>query len=157
MIMDLTTTIYIKLTEKAKELQTKLDIDFVPKKTTPGAAACDLRVTESKMINPGDIVRFPLGIMTQIDPDYYAEVHPRSGWGSMGVTLVNSTGIIDSDYRGEWQAALINLSDKTVYVQEGDRVCQFIIKRKVNSQVVEVTELDQTGRGIGGFGSTGTK
>ena len=110
-------------------------------------------------LKPLERVGCPLGFATAIPKGYYAAVVPRSGnalW--KGLSVVNSPGTIDAGYRNEWMCILINLSNEDVTVKKGERICQFIIRKLVDDlELVEFENLDDSERGLGGFGSTGTK
>ncbi len=115
-----------------------------------------LVTTPTVLISRGQIVKIPLGFCVEIPPGYEGQVRPRSGLASKhGLTLPNSPGTVDSDYRGEMFVALINLSDEPYEIQHGDRIAQMVIAPVTRAALVEVDELSATGRGEGGFGSTG--
>ena len=131
----------------------------MPGYQTEHAAGMDLHaaLTESVPIAPGGIVMIPLGFAMAIPPGYEAQVRPRSGLASKhGVTLPNAPGTIDADYRGEVSVPLINLGAEPFVVEPGTRIAQMIIAPVSHVTVVEVEQLDDTSRGAGGFGSTGT-
>jgi dUTP pyrophosphatase len=108
------------------------------------------------VIRPGQIAVIPTGFSMAIPHGFEAQVRPRSGLASkFGVTLPNSPGTIDSDYRGEVKIPLINLGKEPYTVAHGARIAQMIIAPVCHAQVVQVEVLDQTRRGQGGFGSTG--
>lgn len=97
-----------------------------------------------------------LGFFTEIPKGYYGQVLPRSGlalWN--GLTVLNAPGTIDSGYRGEWTAIVVNLSNKEIKLKVGDRVCQIIFRKCVDAEFEEVIELSESERGLNGFGSTG--
>jgi dUTP pyrophosphatase len=128
-----------------------------PVRATAGAAGIDLRacIDEPVVIQPGKTVRIPSGIALSLPEDYAAFVFARSGLGvKHGITLANSVGVIDSDYRGEILIGLINLSDLPYTVQQGDRVAQLVIMPVVLATLIE-GNIGDTARGSGGFGSTG--
>jgi len=105
---------------------------------------------------PGEIRVIPCGFQMAIPAGYEAQVRPRSGLASRhGITLPNSPGTIDADYRGEVMVALINLGAEPFVVEPGMRIAQMVIAPVAHAQVREVDELDPTARGEGGFGSTG--
>ncbi len=115
-------------------------------------AAVDLSIT----LEPGDIQRVPCGFSMALPAGYEAQVRPRSGLASRyGVTVVNSPGTIDADYRGEVQVPLINLGRAAFVVERGMRIAQMVIARTPDVEIVEVEELEGTPRGAGGFGHTG--
>lgn len=109
-------------------------------------------------LKPLERIGCPLGFATAIPKGYYAAVVPRSGnalW--KGLSIVNSPGTIDSGYRNEWIAIVINLSNNDVVLEKGEKICQFIIRRLVDIDLEEVNNLEESERGLGGFGSTGAK
>ncbi|MBY8980613.1 MAG: dUTP diphosphatase [Candidatus Lokiarchaeota archaeon] len=98
----------------------------------------------------------PLGFATAIPEGYYFKVVPRSGLALWeGISIVNSPGTIDSGYRNEWMAIVINLSNKDVVLKRGDRICQIILSKIYDYEVVETDTMPDSERGLGGFGSTG--
>lgn len=131
----------------------------VPQYATAGAAAMDLtaHIDEPITIQPRQLVSIPTGIAIALpSAEYVALVFARSGLGvKHGISLSNGVGVIDSDYRGEIRVGLTNLSDSPYTIRPGDRVAQLAIMPVVQANVVPVTELDETDRGSGGFGSTG--
>jgi len=108
-------------------------------------------------IAPGARVLVPTGIAIGLPEGHEAQVRPRSGLAAQqGVTVLNAPGTIDADYRGEIKVLLINLSDASVTVARGMRIAQLVIAPVTRARLREVTSLDETARGGGGFGSTGT-
>ena len=98
----------------------------------------------------------PTGIAIEIPPGFEGQVRPRSGRAlEEGLTLVNSPGTIDADYRGEIKVIMINLGDRAVEIRPGDRIAQLVIAPVVRAELVEVERLEPSGRGGGGFGHTG--
>ena len=130
-----------------------------PQRATAGSAGMDLSacIEEDMIIAPRQLVRIPTGIAIALPgPEYVALVYARSGLGiKHGVSLSNGVGVIDSDYRGEIQVGLTNLSDVPYTVQPGDRIAQLVVTPVVLPELERVEELDDTSRGAGGFGSTG--
>ena len=124
-----------------------------------GAAAMDLHacLDEPVTIGPGELVRIPTGIAIALpSPEYVALVFARSGLGVRhGIALSNGVGVIDSDYRGEIQVGLTNLSRVPYTISPGDRIAQLAVVPVVQARLMPVEDLDETGRGSGGFGSTG--
>jgi dUTP pyrophosphatase len=111
---------------------------------------------EPVMLAPGARVLIPTGIAIGLPDGYEAQVRPRSGLAARcGVTLLNTPGTIDADYRGEVMVILINLGSEPFAVERGARIAQLVIAPVARARIVEVTGLDPTGRGSGGFGSTG--
>jgi len=122
------------------------------------AAGLDLpaAVQESITIQPGGIVMVPTGLALAIPPGFEGQVRPRSGLAiKKGVTVVNAPGTIDADYRGEVMVGLINLGPEAVEITRGDRVAQLIIAPVTQAELAETDEMPASGRGQGGFGSTG--
>lgn len=110
----------------------------------------------SVTIAPGGIVKIPTGLALAIPPGYEGQVRPRSGLSTRhGLTVPNAPGTIDADYRGELFVALINLGPEAVEVRHGMRIAQLVIAPVAHAEICEVDGLDETGRGEGGFGSTG--
>jgi dUTP pyrophosphatase len=125
---------------------------------TAEAAGFDLAaaVTDPVTLRPGDIRVIACGFAMALPAGYEAQVRPRSGLASRhGITLVNSPGTIDADYRGEVQVPLINLGRAEFVVERGMRVAQMVVMPVPAVAVVEVDQLDETTRGPGGFGHTG--
>jgi dUTP pyrophosphatase len=107
---------------------------------------------------PGARRLLPTGLVLQIPEGYEVQVRPRSGLAIRhGITLLNSPGTIDSDYRGEVMVMLINLGTEPVTIERGERIAQIIVAPVVQATLVEVKAVAETERGAGGFGSTGTK
>ena len=133
----------------------------IPKIATSGAAGMDLYacITEKITVEPQKIAVIPTGIAIELpNPSVAAFVYARSGLGiKHGICLANGVGVIDSDYRGEICVCLCNVSDKPYTVEPFERVAQMVIAPVIVPTVTEVSELSDTDRGEGGFGSTGTK
>ena len=111
---------------------------------------------DSYILKPLERIGCSLGFATAIPEGYYFKVVPRSGLALWeGLSILNSPGTIDSGYRNEWMAIVINLSNTDVTLKKGDRICQIILTRIVEYQFEEVDELSESDRGQGGFGSTG--
>ena len=132
----------------------------LPEYATNQSAAVDLRANldNSIKISPLERILVKTGLFIELPKGYEAQVRPRSGLAyKKGITVLNSPGTIDSDYRGEIGVILVNLSNETFLIENGERIAQMVIARheKVNFQ--EVDELVETTRGSGGFGSTGIK
>jgi dUTP pyrophosphatase len=131
----------------------------LPEYATEGSSGLDLlaAVDGDVTIAPGDRIAVPCGIAIALPPGSEAQVRPRSGLAlKHGITVLNAPGTIDSDYRGEVRAILANLSREPFTVSRGMKVAQLVIARTEHIDWNE-TELDETGRGTGGFGSTGMK
>ena len=130
----------------------------LPQYETPGSAGLDLRANISAPISLGSLERqlVPTGLFIELPVGYEAQVRPRSGLSiKKGLSLVNSPGTIDSDYRGEIKIILVNLSNEPQTVEPGERIAQMVIARYERIEWVEAAVLSQTERGVGGFGSTG--
>jgi dUTP pyrophosphatase len=131
---------------------------WLPEYATDGAAGADLRarVPEPMVIPPLGRARIPTGLVLEIPPLYEAQVRPRSGLAArQGVTVLNSPGTIDADYRGELGILIINLGQEPFTVRDGDRIAQLVIAPVCRARMVEAASLSETERGEGGFGSTG--
>ena len=131
----------------------------LPGYATPGAAGMDLlaAVSAPMVIAPGQRVLVPTGLAIALPPGYELQVRPRSGLAlKNGIVLPNSPGTIDEDYRGEVQVIVMNAGQEPFTVERGMRIAQAVLAPVVRAGWVEVAELDATGRGAGGFGSTGT-
>lgn len=132
----------------------------MPAYATPGSAGMDLRADNEAdiVIPPLGRAIVPTGIRIQLPVGYEAQIRPRSGLAAKsGVTVLNSPGTIDSDYRGEICAILVNLSDQPFTVRRGERICQMVIARHETAELVPADSLDDSERGEGGFGHTGVK
>lgn len=140
-------------------LNPERDADLpLPRYMTTQAAGMDLcaAVTEPIEIAKGEIKLIPTGIAMALPSGFEAQIRPRSGLAiKHGITLINSPGTIDADYRGEIMLGLINHGSKPYTVQRGDRVAQMIISQVVQPEIQEVEQLDDTERQDGGFGHTG--
>jgi dUTP pyrophosphatase len=109
------------------------------------------------VISPGSRALVPTGLAIALAPGYEAQVRPRSGLATRhGLTVLNAPGTIDADYRGEIQVLLINLGSEPVTIARGMRIAQLVIAPVVRGHISEVASLDETPRGSGGFGSTGS-
>jgi len=173
-----------KQTKKTKKIeQDKIQIPFkalregvvTPKPSKKGDAGADARIigfkkiineggrkelvdidSESYTLQPLERIGCPLGFSTAIPEGYYFKVVPRSGlalWD--GLSIVNTPGTIDTGYRNEWMAIVVNLSNKEVTLRKGDRICQIILGKLHDYEFIETDELPDSERGLGGFGSTG--
>lgn len=128
----------------------------IPTRGTALAAGLDLCCVEEFILNPGDIKLVSTGLAMELPPSHEGQVRPRSGLAAKhGVTVLNSPGTIDEDYRGEIKVILINHGLRTFIGHKGDRIAQLVVAKVVIPEVVETTELSGTQRGEGGFGSTG--
>jgi len=132
----------------------------LPKYETCGSAGMDLRafLPEPVTLQPLERRLIPTGLYIAIPEGYEAQIRPRSGLAiKRGLSLVNTPGTIDSDYRGEWMVPVINLSQEAQTITDGERIAQMIIARHDIGQWLEVEVLPETSRGAGGFGHTGSK
>ncbi|WP_309709437.1 dUTP diphosphatase [Armatimonas sp.] len=132
----------------------------LPAYETPQAAGMDLRaaLTAPQILEPGERQAIPTGIAIALPAGYEAQVRPRSGLArKSGISMVNSPGTIDADYRGELMVLLINLGQEPFTVNRGDRIAQLIIAPVVQALWQEVDSLEETERGSGGFGHTGVQ
>lgn len=135
----------------------KLDPELpTPKRARPGDAGVDLYARESTTLEPGAWAAVPTGVAVAIPEGYVGLVAPRSGLAvKNAISVVNGPGVIDSGYRGELKAILINHSSSTVHLHRGDRVAQLLILRSPEWELTEVDRLDESARGEAGFGSSG--
>ena len=132
----------------------------LPNYETIASAGMDLRanLTEPITLNPLERAIVKTGLFIELPIGYEAQVRPRSGLAAKkGITVLNSPGTVDADYRGEIGVILVNLSNEPFTIENGERIAQLIIARHERAEWVEVKELSQTSRGEGGFGSTGVK
>ncbi|MEM6307597.1 MAG: dUTP diphosphatase [Pseudomonadota bacterium] len=130
----------------------------LPSYETAGAAGADLRANMGHDITiaPGARALIPTGLHMAIPPGYEVQIRPRSGLAlKLGITLVNSPGTIDSDYRGPVGVILINHGQDAVTIQHGDRIAQMVVAPVIQAQFAPTDRLPDTDRGAGGFGSTG--
>jgi len=130
----------------------------LPQRATPGSSGVDLRacVGEPVTLAPGARALIPTGFAMALPEGYEAQVRPRSGLAAQaGVTMLNTPGTIDADYRGEVRVLAVNLGQDDVVIRRGDRIAQMVIKRVPASELVEVDELPASERGEKGFGSSG--
>ena len=137
--------------------QSKHDL---PHYSTSASAGMDLRanISESICLKPLARTIVKTGIFMELPVGYEAQVRPRSGLAfNKGVTVLNSPGTIDADYRGEVGVILVNLSAEEFIIQDGERIAQMVIAKHEQAEWVEVDILDHSERGSGGFGSTGVK
>jgi len=132
----------------------------LPSYETFGSAGMDLRamLPESITLNPLDRTIIKTGLFIELPIGYEAQVRPRSGLAAKkGITVLNTPGTIDADYRGEIGVILVNLSNEPFTVENGERVAQLVIAKHERAEWLEVEVLSDTSRGSGGFGSTGVK
>ena len=132
----------------------------LPSPASPGSAGFDLRaaIAEEVILRPGERRLVPTGIVLEIPPGWEGQVRPRSGLALRhGVGIVNAPGTIDSDYRGEVAVILVNLGEVPFALKRGDRIAQLVIARVESVEWEEADALAESGRGEGGFGSTGVE
>ncbi|SDU44495.1 dUTP diphosphatase [Stappia sp. ES.058] len=132
----------------------------LPAYQSAAAAGMDLLAAnhEPIVLQPGARALVPTGIAIALPEGTEAQVRPRSGLAARnGVTVLNTPGTIDADYRGEIKVILINLGDESFAIERGSRIAQMVVAPVARAELVEVADLDQTARGAGGFGSTGPR
>ena len=132
----------------------------LPEYATAGSAGMDIRanLAGSVTLQPMERNLIPTGLFIELPDGYEAQIRPRSGMAiKQGITCLNSPGTVDSDYRGELKVILINLSDTAQMINHGDRIAQMIIAKTEKAALVLVKQLNNSQRGEGGFGHTGTK
>lgn len=132
----------------------------LPGYSTPSAAGMDLRANLDKPVTLRPLERklIPTGLYMELPQGFEAQIRPRSGLAlKKGISVLNSPGTIDADYRGEVGIILVNLSGEDFIVEHGERICQMVINRVETIQWNLVESLDESERGAGGFGHTGTK
>jgi len=132
----------------------------LPSYETIASAGMDLRanLTETITLNPLERAIVKTGLFIELPIGYEAQVRPRSGLAAKkGITVLNSPGTVDADYRGEIGVILVNLSNETFVIESGERIAQLVIAKHERAEWIEVQELSETSRCEGGFGSTGVK
>ncbi len=132
----------------------------LPHYETIASAGMDLRanITESITLKPLERTIVKTGLFIELPIGYEAQVRPRSGLAAKkGITVLNAPGTVDADYRGEIGVILVNLSSEPFVIENGERIAQLVIAKHERAEWQEVTELSETSRGEGGFGSTGLK
>ena len=145
----------VKILLKKKEGSEDLPI---PRYATPGSSGMDLTadVNEEIILKPGDIKLISAGIYISMPEGYEAEIRPRSGLAlKHGISLVNTPGTIDSDYRGLINIIMVNHGKEPFSIRRGDRIAQMVIKEVIRADIEATKELDDTARSHGGFGHTG--
>ena len=143
---------HVKITNKSKHP--------LPQYETIGASGMDVRANlpESISIEPLGRALIKTGLFLEMEIGLECQVRPRSGLAlKKGITVLNTPGTVDADYRGEVGVILVNLSNETVTIEDGERVAQLVFCKIEQVQLNEVTELNESTRGAGGFGSTGVK
>lgn len=132
----------------------------LPRYQTDLSAGMDLRcnLTAPVTLQPLERALFPTGLYIELPEGYEAQIRPRSGLAlKKGLTVLNTPGTIDADYRGEIGVILINLSQTPVTIENGERICQMVIAKHERAELIEAQTLTPTERGEGGFGHSGTK
>ncbi len=132
----------------------------LPAYETSGSAGLDLRawLTEPVELKPLERKLIPTGLFIELPAGHEAQIRPRSGLAvKKGLTLLNTPGTIDSDYRGEIKVIMVNVSDTIQIIENGERIAQMIVARYERIEWLPTTELESTDRGAGGFGHTGVK
>ena len=132
----------------------------LPKYATPQSAGMDLRanIEEAFTLKPLERKLVPTGLFISLPEGYEAQVRPRSGLAlKHGITVLNTPGTVDADYRGEIGVVLVNLSNEPFTVEPGERIAQMVIAKHEQADFMVVEELDETERGAGGYGHTGVK
>ncbi len=132
--------------------------NFIPKYATEGSAGFDLFCNNEEpiVVKPNEVANVPTGLKVSIPKGYFGAIYPRSSAGiKHRITLANTVGIIDSDYRGDIHIFFVNNGDKEHVIHKGDRLAQMIIQPYVQVEFDIVDDLDETDRGEGGIGSTG--
>ena len=146
-----------------KEIEVKIvnhSNNPLPEYSTKDSAGMDVRamLDEPVTLRPLERALIPTGLHIQLPEGYECQIRPRSGLAlKKGITLLNTPGTIDADYRGEIKIILINLSSEPFTIENGERICQMVIKEYVKATLTQVDDLDDTERGAGGFGHTGVK
>ena len=127
-----------------------------PTRATEGSAGYDLASNGKACIEPGERILVGTGLSLELPPDIAASVRPRSGLAAKhGITVLNTPGLIDPDYRGEIKVILYNAGNKPFWVNRGDRIAQLTFEHILTPELEQAENLDTTERGAGGFGSTG--
>jgi dUTP pyrophosphatase len=132
----------------------------IPKYETPGSSGMDIaaHIKNNIIINPGEKALVTTGFSIAIPKGYEVQIRPRSGLAAKrNITVLNTPGTIDADYRGEIKVILINLGKEKFIIENGERIAQMVVCPVIQAKLEEVKELSETYRGSGGFGSTGTK
>ena len=130
----------------------------LPAYATPGSSGMDIRASEAAVIKAGERGCVGTGLYLEMPEGCEAQVRPRSGLAlKHGVTVLNTPGTIDSDYRGEIRVILANFGKEDFKIEPGDRIAQMILRKQEEAELVEVDELSETERAANGFGSTGVR
>lgn len=145
------------VTLRVRRLEHAADLEL-PAAASEGSAGLDLRaaIAEATTLRPGERATVPTGLVIELPAGWEGQIRPRSGLAARhGVTLVNSPGTLDSDYRGEVRVVVINLGQEPFELRRGDRIAQLVVAPVATVRVEEVAAVGETERGAGGFGSTG--
>jgi dUTP pyrophosphatase len=145
------------MTLTIKQLDHATDLPL-PAYATEGASGLDLRaaIKDTSVIEPGERMLLPTGLMTQIPSGYEGQIRSRSGLAlKEGLIVLNSPGTIDSDYRGELHVLMINMGQAPATIERGMRIAQLVIAPVIHVRIVSVRSMEETVRGVGAFGSTG--
>lgn len=130
----------------------------LPAYATDGSAGMDLRTTGGGWLHPGQSSLWPTGLAVSIPSGFEGQIRPRSGLAARhGITVLNAPGTIDNDFTGELMVLLINHGEERFWIAEGDRIAQLVIAPVVQATIAVAESLDETVRGVGGFGSTGIR
>ena len=132
----------------------------LPRYESEQAAGMDIRcnISEAITLQPMERKLIPTGLFIELPAGYEAQIRPRSGLAlKRGLTVLNTPGTIDADYRGEVGVILVNLSGEAQTIEPGERICQMVIAKHETPEIMEVSELSDTERGAGGFGHSGRK
>ena len=131
----------------------------IPRYETPGSSGMDIaaHIKDNIIINPGEKALIPTGFSMAVPKGFEVQIRPRSGLAvKKNITVLNTPGTIDADYRGEIKVILINLGKEKFIIENGERIAQMVVCPVIQANLEEVKELSETHRGSGGFGSTGT-
>lgn len=142
---------------KIKRLRSNQDVPL-PQYQSEWSSGLDLRadLVETLVLKPGHRALVPTGIAVELEKGFEIQVRPRSGLAlKQGISMVNAPGTIDADYRGEIGVILINHGQEDFVIARGERIAQMVVCPVIHPQIIEVSHLNETGRGSGGFGSTG--
>ena len=132
----------------------------LPEYSTTSSAGMDIRahLQEPVLLKPLQRSLIPTGLYIELEEGFEAQIRPRSGLAiKKGITVLNTPGTIDADYRGEIKVILVNLSSEDFFVENGERICQMIISRYDKAKLIQTDKIKSSERGEGGFGHTGTK
>ena len=132
----------------------------LPEYKTKASAGMDIRanIDDTITLKPLERKLIPTGLYIELPDGYEAQLRPRSGLAlKEGLGLLNSPGTIDADYRGEIGVIVVNLSNDIIYIEDGERICQMVLNKVEQAEWIEMETLEETERGDGGFGHTGTK